>query len=68
MSRGRLVFKAFLVGLGSHFSFLLARRPEECMHCSGENYEGTISRTKSGLKCQAWDSQTPHAHGYIPAK
>nr|KAF6341840.1 hypothetical protein mMyoMyo1_015364 [Myotis myotis] len=41
---------------------------EECMHCSGENYEGTISRTKSGLECQAWDSQTPHAHGYIPAK
>ncbi|XP_059555875.1 plasminogen isoform X1 [Myotis daubentonii] len=41
---------------------------EECMHCSGENYQGTISRTKSGLECQAWDSQTPHAHGYIPAK
>ncbi|KAK1337879.1 hypothetical protein QTO34_000980 [Cnephaeus nilssonii] len=41
---------------------------EECMHCSGENYEGTISRTMSGLECQAWDSQTPHAHGYIPAK
>ncbi|XP_054578190.1 plasminogen isoform X2 [Eptesicus fuscus] len=41
---------------------------EECMHCSGENYEGTISRTMSGLECQAWDSQTPHAHGYLPAK
>ncbi|XP_075409978.1 plasminogen isoform X2 [Tenrec ecaudatus] len=41
---------------------------EECMHCSGENYQGKISRTMSGLDCQAWNSQSPHAHGYIPSK
>ncbi|NP_032903.3 plasminogen precursor [Mus musculus] len=41
---------------------------EECMYCSGEKYEGKISKTMSGLDCQAWDSQSPHAHGYIPAK
>ncbi|GAB1300519.1 Plasminogen [Apodemus speciosus] len=41
---------------------------EECMFCSGEKYEGKISKTMSGLDCQAWDSQSPHAHGYIPAK
>ncbi|XP_077874920.1 plasminogen isoform X1 [Ictidomys tridecemlineatus] len=41
---------------------------EECMHCSGEHYEGKISKTMSGIECQAWDSQTPHAHGYIPSK
>ncbi|XP_019807018.1 plasminogen isoform X3 [Tursiops truncatus] len=41
---------------------------DECMHCSGEHYEGKISKTVSGLDCQAWDSQSPHAHGYIPAK
>uniref|UniRef100_A0A8C9DR42 Plasminogen n=1 Tax=Prolemur simus TaxID=1328070 RepID=A0A8C9DR42_PROSS len=41
---------------------------EECMHCSGENYQGKISKTTSGLECQAWDSQSPHAHGYIPSK
>ncbi|XP_061062786.1 plasminogen isoform X1 [Eubalaena glacialis] len=41
---------------------------DECMHCSGENYEGKISKTVSGRDCQAWDSQSPHAHGYIPAK
>ncbi|XP_062953943.1 plasminogen [Cynocephalus volans] len=41
---------------------------DECMHCSGETYEGKISRTMSGLECQAWDSQSPHAHGYIPSK
>ncbi|XP_036104906.1 plasminogen [Molossus molossus] len=41
---------------------------DECMHCSGENYEGKISKTQSGVECQSWDSQTPHAHGYLPSK
>ncbi|XP_058591815.1 plasminogen [Neofelis nebulosa] len=41
---------------------------DECMHCSGENYEGKISKTISGIECQSWNSQTPHAHGYIPSK
>ncbi|KAI5193842.1 plasminogen [Manis pentadactyla] len=41
---------------------------DECMHCSGENYEGKISTTVSGLECQSWDSQSPHAHGYFPSK
>ncbi|KAI4567575.1 hypothetical protein MJT46_008788 [Ovis ammon polii x Ovis aries] len=41
---------------------------DECMHCSGENYEGKIAKTMSGRDCQSWDSQSPHAHGYIPSK
>ncbi|DAA25966.1 TPA: plasminogen precursor [Bos taurus] len=41
---------------------------DKCMHCSGENYEGKIAKTMSGRDCQAWDSQSPHAHGYIPSK
>ncbi|KAL7987622.1 hypothetical protein Chor_006541 [Crotalus horridus] len=41
---------------------------EKCMHCSGENYRGKASTTESGLTCQAWASQEPHAHGYIPSK
>ncbi|XP_074165484.1 plasminogen isoform X1 [Sminthopsis crassicaudata] len=41
---------------------------DECMHCSGENYQGTISTTESGIQCQAWDSQEPHSHEYLPSK
>ncbi|KAM3930890.1 plasminogen-like [Leptodactylus fuscus] len=39
---------------------------DECFHCNGENYKGKISKTKSGLDCQNWNSQKPHAHGYKP--
>ncbi|XP_053238304.1 plasminogen [Podarcis raffonei] len=40
---------------------------EQCMYCSGENYQGRVSQTESGLECQDWASQEPHAHGYIPS-
>lgn len=41
---------------------------EDCFHCIGEKYRGKISKTKSGLDCQNWDSQKPHAHGYKPER
>ena len=28
----------------------------------GTDYEGNMSRTASGKRCQKWNSQTPHKH------
>ena len=34
----------------------------DCTVLSSTPYEGPVSKTKSGLECQAWLSQTPHTH------
>nr|XP_056708854.1 plasminogen [Euleptes europaea] len=53
---------------GTRFDYCNIPECEEmCMHCSGENYQGKISQTESGIECQAWDSQDPHTHGYYPS-
>jgi len=31
-------------------------------HTKQSNYRGTINVTSTGIKCQRWDSQTPHTH------
>ena len=64
----RFMFHCVSMSVSLSLSLLFPHCTEECMYCSGEKYEGKISKTMSGLDCQAWDSQSPHAHVYIPAK
>lgn len=33
---------------------------------AGSRYRGCQTRTKTGLRCQHWDSQVPHAHAWTP--
>ncbi|XP_078688578.1 polycystin family receptor for egg jelly-like isoform X2 [Branchiostoma floridae x Branchiostoma belcheri] len=36
--------------------------PTLCMYGDGSTYRGSVNTTQSGLTCQRWDSQSPHAH------
>ena len=39
-----------------------------CSSGTGRNYAGNIHRTRSGLDCQSWASQSPHKHPFWPSK
>jgi len=42
---------------------------DECLSSTwGENYVGAVSRTVSGIACQDWSDQWPHAHSYDDVK
>ncbi|XP_062837808.1 hepatocyte growth factor isoform X2 [Anolis carolinensis] len=38
-----------------------------CIVGKGANYKGTVSVTKSGIRCQAWNSTIPHEHSFLPS-
>ncbi|XP_017723557.1 PREDICTED: hepatocyte growth factor-like protein isoform X8 [Rhinopithecus bieti] len=35
-------------------------RPQDCYHGTGEQYRGTVSKTRKGVQCQRWSAETPH--------
>ena len=41
---------------------ITAKHPEGLWGVKGDDYRGKQTRTRSGKKCQAWASQTPHKH------
>jgi len=37
-------------------------------NAEGTGYDGKQDTTISGIKCQNWNTQSPHSHGFYPAK
>ena len=44
--------------------------PNHCYYGKSENYQGTVSETVNGTRCQRWDAQspTPHAAGVVASE
>lgn len=51
------------------FDTVCLSNPTECGcdDVNQEDYRGTISVTEDGIECQAWNSNTPHAHTDNPS-
>lgn len=45
--------------LSSYFNNVDVRTPKDCIEY-GQEYKGTRSYTKKGVKCQAWNVNEPH--------
>lgn len=59
-----IIFYILYIHIYIYF-ILIGLVEEECKRSkSGYEYTGKVSVTKSGKTCQAWNSQTPHNHGF----
>ncbi|XP_064130599.1 hepatocyte growth factor-like protein isoform X2 [Loxodonta africana] len=41
-------------------------RPEECYYGAGEQYRGSVNKTRKGVPCQRWAAETPHKPQFTP--
>ncbi|KAM9592466.1 hepatocyte growth factor-like protein isoform 2-T2 [Trichechus inunguis] len=41
-------------------------RPEECYYGAGEQYRGSVNKTRKGIPCQRWSAETPHKPQFTP--
>ncbi|KAJ6667681.1 hypothetical protein lerEdw1_016002 [Lerista edwardsae] len=53
------------------FCFQIKRCPDDvaaqdCYHGNGENYRGTVSKTRKGITCRKWKEQSPHKPQIFP--
>ncbi|XP_078065463.1 hepatocyte growth factor-like protein isoform X2 [Mustelus asterias] len=58
-------------GIRKAFCFQLQRcdddiEPEDCYTGNGTTYRGVVSKTRKGIPCQMWNSNTPHVPRVTP--
>ena len=49
------------------FAGQLCQFTEDCSAADQRDYRGDVSRTRGGIVCQAWATQSPHVPSYTPA-
>ncbi|XP_061473818.1 hepatocyte growth factor-like protein isoform X2 [Rhineura floridana] len=60
-----------LINMRMAFCFQIKRcvdevEMEDCYRGNGEEYQGTVSKTRKGITCQEWKEQSPHKPQVFP--
>ncbi|XP_069331811.1 hepatocyte growth factor-like protein isoform X3 [Eulemur rufifrons] len=63
--------RAYLASVGTHRAHISTglhprNTSANCYHGAGEQYRGTVSKTRKGVQCQHWSAQTPHKPQFTP--